>query len=208
MADSFQARRAKAAGEDACCKRGNILLFVLIGFVMFYATAGGYMYAGPGGAGGAETQTRELVDTQAQPQPQPRGSVSDSAAQAQLRGGGGAEQSPPIPPAPPAPKAPPAASTVAADGIDDGVTAVVHCSTSQGNLTVDVRGGWAPLGAEQYLKLVEEGLFTDLPFFRVCPRYISKCTATDACNAMHCNAMSVLIYLYELVYPLNNCLKL
>lgn len=57
---------------------------------------------------------------------------------------------------------------------DDSVTAIVQCSTSRGNLTIDVRGHWAPLGSKQYLELVEENLFTDLPFFRVCPRYITQ----------------------------------
>ena len=57
--------------------------------------------------------------------------------------------------------------------IDDTITAVVECSTSQGNLTIDVRGHWSPLGAVQYLKLVKNKLFENLPFFRVCPRYIS-----------------------------------
>jgi len=60
------------------------------------------------------------------------------------------------------------------DNLSDAVTAVVQCSTTKGNLTVDVRGHWAPVGSQQFLKLVTKGLFTDLPFFRVCPRYISQ----------------------------------
>jgi hypothetical protein len=56
----------------------------------------------------------------------------------------------------------------------DMVTAVVECQTSHGNLVIDVREKWAPLGAPRYLELVEQGLFTDLPFFRVCPRYITQ----------------------------------
>ena len=59
-------------------------------------------------------------------------------------------------------------------GIDDSITAVVECVTSQGNLTIDVRSNWSPLGAERYLQLVNLSLFTDLPFFRVCPRYITQ----------------------------------
>jgi hypothetical protein len=57
---------------------------------------------------------------------------------------------------------------------DDSVTAVVECSTSTGNLTIDVRGNWAPLGSAQFLSLVDKKLFSHLPFFRVCPRYIAQ----------------------------------
>lgn len=63
---------------------------------------------------------------------------------------------------------------VASDGIDDSVTAVVKCATSAGNLTIDVRAGWAPHGVRQYLDLVDHGLFEDLPFFRVCPKYVTQ----------------------------------
>lgn len=60
------------------------------------------------------------------------------------------------------------------EGLNDLVTAVVECQTSHGSLVIDVREKWAPLGAHRYLELVESGLFTDLPFFRVCPRYITQ----------------------------------
>jgi len=63
---------------------------------------------------------------------------------------------------------------IASDGIDDTVTAVVECSTTAGNLTIDVRSAWSPLGSVQYLKLVEKNLFEDLPFTRVCPKYITQ----------------------------------
>ena len=56
----------------------------------------------------------------------------------------------------------------------DRVTDVVQCATSRGNLTIDVRRQWSPLGVEQYLKLVKLGQFDDLPFTRVCPRYITQ----------------------------------
>lgn len=60
------------------------------------------------------------------------------------------------------------------DGIDDTVTAIVSCNTTRGELTIDVRAAWAPLGSEQFLFLVDEGLFTNLPFTRVCPKYITQ----------------------------------
>ncbi len=58
------------------------------------------------------------------------------------------------------------------DGIDDTVTSIVECETTQGPLTVDVRAGWSPNGANQFIKLVDLGHFTDLPFNRVCPKYV------------------------------------
>jgi peptidyl-prolyl cis-trans isomerase A (cyclophilin A) len=60
------------------------------------------------------------------------------------------------------------------DGIDDTVTAIVECSTTSGDVVIDVRAGWSPLGAEQYLKLINVGHFTNLPFTRVAPRYITQ----------------------------------
>ena len=56
----------------------------------------------------------------------------------------------------------------------DAVTDIVVCSTSKGNLTIDVRSKWAPKGVDQFLKLVRLGHFNDLPFYRVCPRYITQ----------------------------------
>jgi cyclophilin family peptidyl-prolyl cis-trans isomerase len=62
------------------------------------------------------------------------------------------------------------------DDINDIVTHVVECSTTKGNITIDVRKHWAPLGAKQFIKLVdhENRFFKDLPFFRVCPKYITQ----------------------------------
>jgi hypothetical protein len=56
----------------------------------------------------------------------------------------------------------------------DAVTDIVQCGTSRGNVTIDVRRAWSPKGAEQFLKLVRLGHFSDLPFTRVAPRYITQ----------------------------------
>ncbi len=60
------------------------------------------------------------------------------------------------------------------DGVDDTVTAVVECTTTSGNLTLDIRSGWAPKGAQRFFELIKLNFFVNLPFFRVCPRYISN----------------------------------
>lgn len=56
----------------------------------------------------------------------------------------------------------------------DAVTDIVECSTTQGNITIDVRSRWGPLGSARFLSMVEHNFFDDLPFFRVCPRYITQ----------------------------------
>ncbi len=68
----------------------------------------------------------------------------------------------------------PKGEDIGPDGIDDTVTAIVECGTTRGNVVMDVRAGWSPIGAAQFLKLVDIGHFTDLPFTRVAPRYITQ----------------------------------
>ena len=168
-ADSFESKRQKHSGENgSCCKPGNIVLFVLVGVVMFYVVIGIHMYMGPPRAA-VQDNTDVLLSKY--------NSVSGDHPVSGAAATGSGLRRPPLDISDEASTRAPersASSTVAADGIDDAVTAVVRCATSQGNLTIDVRGHWAPLGAEQFLKLVEAEMFTDLPFFRVCPRYISK----------------------------------
>ena len=60
------------------------------------------------------------------------------------------------------------------DGVDDTVTAIIECSTTSGNLTIDIRSGWAPKGVQRFFELIKIRFFDNLPFFRVCPRYISN----------------------------------
>ena len=67
-----------------------------------------------------------------------------------------------------------AGSVVLNSSPDDTVTTVISCGTSKGNLTIDLRRGWGPVGAQRYLSLVQSTVFDDLPFFRVCPRYITQ----------------------------------
>ena len=56
----------------------------------------------------------------------------------------------------------------------DTVTAVVRCDTTKGPLTIDVRQAWSPLGSVRFLELLDMDMFTNLPFFRVAPRYITQ----------------------------------
>lgn len=58
--------------------------------------------------------------------------------------------------------------------IDDTVTHVIQCSTSLGNITMDIRKNWAPFGVKRFLSMLEKDFFNDLSFFRVAPRYITQ----------------------------------
>jgi hypothetical protein len=58
--------------------------------------------------------------------------------------------------------------------IDDTITATALCYTTKGKLEIDIRSGWSPIGAEQLLLLIDNGFFVNLPFTRVCPRYITQ----------------------------------
>jgi hypothetical protein len=62
----------------------------------------------------------------------------------------------------------------AEDNIKDVVSDVVKCFTTYGELIIDVRKEWAPLGAARFVELVDSGHFTDLPFYRVCPKYLTQ----------------------------------
>eukprot|EP00040_Diaphanoeca_grandis_P021058 m.112103 g.112103 ORF g.112103 m.112103 type:complete len:384 (-) comp28169_c0_seq2:339-1490(-) len=44
---------------------------------------------------------------------------------------------------------------------------IVHCVTTQGNLTIEVRQDWGPIGAEKFMQMVEAGFFTHNLFYRV-----------------------------------------
>jgi hypothetical protein len=57
--------------------------------------------------------------------------------------------------------------------VSDRVTDVVKCRTNYGDLVIDMRGSWAPLGTKQFVALVDAGFFTDMPFYRVCPKYMA-----------------------------------
>ena len=62
---------------------------------------------------------------------------------------------------------PAATATGAGAGAGAGAGTQVTCMTTKGELTMDVHPEWSPLGAENFLKLVNGGYFTMVPFFRV-----------------------------------------
>jgi peptidyl-prolyl cis-trans isomerase A (cyclophilin A) len=77
---------------------------------------------------------------------------------------------PPVPPseaAVPAPLAPPA-DAVSPDSFR------VRFETTKGVFTVEVTRAWAPKGADRFYRLVTEGYFKDIRFFRVLPGFMAQ----------------------------------
>lgn len=50
----------------------------------------------------------------------------------------------------------------------------VKFATTKGDFTVDVTRAWAPRGADRFYRLVTDGYFTDIRFFRVLPGFMAQ----------------------------------
>ena len=50
----------------------------------------------------------------------------------------------------------------------------VKFETTKGNFTVEVTRAWAPKGADRFYRLVTEGYFKDIRFFRVLPGFMAQ----------------------------------
>ncbi|GAB5031309.1 peptidyl-prolyl cis-trans isomerase cyclophilin type [Nannochloropsis oceanica] len=62
-------------------------------------------------------------------------------------------------------------------GITDINGTLVKCHTTAANgaaFILEIKREWAPLGAERFLQLVESGYFTNVPFFRVVPGFLTQ----------------------------------
>jgi peptidyl-prolyl cis-trans isomerase A (cyclophilin A) len=55
----------------------------------------------------------------------------------------------------------------------EGVTTVV-LETTKGNIVMEVHEDWAPLGAQRFLQLVEDGYYDNTPFFRVIEGFVAQ----------------------------------
>jgi peptidyl-prolyl cis-trans isomerase A (cyclophilin A) len=62
-------------------------------------------------------------------------------------------------------------------GVTDINGTLVKCHTTAANgaaFILEIKREWAPLGAERFLQLVESGYYTNVPFFRVVPGFLTQ----------------------------------
>jgi peptidyl-prolyl cis-trans isomerase A (cyclophilin A) len=83
------------------------------------------------------------------------------------------DKTPPPPPPPPAEAAVPAPLPTPADAASPG-SFRVKFATTKGDFTVEVTRAWAPKGADRFYRLVSEGYFKDVRFFRVLPGFMAQ----------------------------------
>ncbi len=50
----------------------------------------------------------------------------------------------------------------------------VKLKTTQGDIIIDVKKEWAPIGAQRFYELVNQGFYTDIAFFRVIDGFIAQ----------------------------------
>jgi peptidyl-prolyl cis-trans isomerase A (cyclophilin A) len=77
------------------------------------------------------------------------------------------------PPPPPPGAAVPAPLPTPADAASPG-SFRVKFATTKGDFTVEVTRAWAPKGADRFYRLVSEGYFKDVRFFRVLPGFMAQ----------------------------------
>ena len=82
------------------------------------------------------------------------------------------EKSPPVPPQEAAEPTPLPPSTPPDAASPDSFR--VKFTTTKGNFTVVVNRAWAPKGADRFHRLVSEGYFKDIRFFRVLPGFMAQ----------------------------------
>ncbi|MGZ3434992.1 MAG: peptidylprolyl isomerase [Gemmatimonadaceae bacterium] len=76
---------------------------------------------------------------------------------------------PPPPPGAAVPAQPPPPPDAASPG-----SFRVKFATTKGDFTVEVTRAWAPKGADRFYRLVSEGYFKDVRFFRVLPGFMAQ----------------------------------
>lgn len=58
-------------------------------------------------------------------------------------------------------------------------TSQVLCHTTKGDLTIEIFANWAPLGAANFIKLVEAGFYTDIAMYRSVAGFLTQFGISD-----------------------------
>lgn len=58
-------------------------------------------------------------------------------------------------------------------------SSLVSCSTTKGDIDIEVNEDWSPLGAAQFLKLVESGFYTHIALFRCVEGFLTQFGISD-----------------------------
>ena len=166
----FKHNKSSGSGGTCNCSYGYILLLIAFVFVSAYGLVIASIMTHNRGFGPA-TATEAVSSASATTSIRTPSSSLSAAFSAE---GDGAEQSSSFLSSSSSSSASNTVPDPAPDDLLDTITAVVECKTTHGPLTIDVREHWGPLGAAQFLRLVDQGFFAHLPFFRVAPRYITQ----------------------------------
>lgn len=54
----------------------------------------------------------------------------------------------------------------------------ILCDTTKGPIEIVVQPSWSPIGANRFLELVDDGFYTDLPFFRCIENFVCQFGST------------------------------
>ena len=72
---------------------------------------------------------------------------------------------------------------------------LVKCSTTKGDILIDVNPEWAPRGARRFLELVADGFYTDIGMFRCVNKFLTQFGISDNPKMQHWHRDSILGFL-------------
>ena len=61
----------------------------------------------------------------------------------------------------------------------------VQCSTTKGDLLIEIYPEWAPLGASRFLELVQDQFYTNIAFFRCVKHFLTQFGITEDITKKH-----------------------
>lgn len=61
----------------------------------------------------------------------------------------------------------------------------VQCTTTKGDILIEVYPEWSPLGANRFLELVEDNFYTNIAFFRCVKHFLTQFGITEDATKKH-----------------------